>query len=353
MPAMACVKWWAASRPLWGETEISKRSHMAKKDYYEVLGIGRTASAKDVKQAYRRLARKVHPDVNKDPDAERRFKEVQEAYDVLSDPKKREMYDRFGSAAFDGTAGGSGPQAWTWTGGSPFGGAGGGVDLGDILEQMFAGRGGPRGRRGGAGPFGGFEGFGGVAEAVGGRDIEQEVQVSFEQAIHGAKMELDLRRPVGPDGRAGGRQRVTVTIPPGVADGSRIRLRGLGEPAPPGRQAGDLILIPRVGEHPYFSREGDDLTVEVPVTVAEALAGASIEVPTLDGPTTMKLPAGVKSGQRLRLRGKGVPHRRGKGRGDQFVRIRIALPDKADEAVLAAARTISQATGNPREGLWK
>jgi DnaJ-class molecular chaperone len=326
---------------------------MAKRDYYEVLGVSRTASAAQIKQAYRKLARKYHPDVNKDPDAERNFKEVQEAYDVLSDPKKRQMYDQFGAAAFDGTAGGAGPQAWTWTSGpSPFG-RGGGIDLGDILEQMFGGGRGGRGRRGGfgvdvGGPFGGPTA---AAPAVG-RDVVQEVGLSFDQAVRGTKLDLTLQRPMGPAGGAGGSQRFTVTIPPGVAAGSRIRLRGRGEPGPPGAPPGDLILVTRVGAHPYFQRDGDDITVEVPVTPAEALEGARIEVPTIDGPTTMKVPAGVRGGQRLRLRGKGVPHRKGDGRGDQYVRIRIALPTTADDTVRQAAQTLSKAAGNPRDGLW-
>ena len=327
---------------------------MAKRDYYEVLGVGRTASAGEIKRAYRKLARTHHPDVSKDSDAEAKFKEVQEAYDVLSDPKKRQMYDRFGSAAFDGTTGGAGPHAWTWTRScSPFGhGGGGGIDLGDILEQMFGGGAPRRGRRRGAGAADPFAGFAGVAAPPAGRVVVQEVHLSFEQAVHGTKLEVAVHRPVGRAGAAGGRQRFAVTIPAGVSDGGKVRLRGRGEPGPPGAPPGDLILVTRVAKHPFFQRDGDRITLDVPVTIAEALEGARIEVPTVDGPTTLKLPKGVRGGQKLRLRGKGVPHRKGGGRGDQYVRIQIAVPPDGGPDVLEAVKRLSEATGNPREGLW-
>jgi DnaJ-class molecular chaperone len=286
-----------------------------KKDYYSVLGVRRNASAKEVKQAYRRLARRYHPDVNPgDASAEQKFKEISEAYEVLGDPERRQQYDRFGHQAFTG---GFDP---------PFGSGGGfrGFQTGN-LKDFFAGR----------GNF--AEGFGSLFEEffgkgaprshptpTRGQDIEQTVEISFADAIHGTTSEVRVQR------RDGSVEGLRVKIPPGVDTNSRVRLAGKGEAGTAGGAAGDLYIVTRVRPHAYFVRQADDLVCEVPVTLAEAMLGARVEVPTTDGITTMTLPAGTQNGQKFRLRGKGVPRLKGEGRGDQYVTVRVVLPEKLD-----------------------
>jgi curved DNA-binding protein len=274
-------------------------------DYYETLGVPREASAEDIRSAYRKLARTYHPDVNSDPGAEDRFKEIAEAYEVLRDPEKRERYDRLGAnwKAGDDVAGSAGFDGFEGFGNGPgrrdvqfdFGGG----DFSDFFQSIF-------GRRARAGP-GGFDGF-----ATRGADQEATLELSLEEAARGGRRKLSLA-----DGRD-----YTVTIPPGVRDGQLIRLSGEGTAGAGAGPAGDLLLRVRIKPHPRFAREGDDLRVELPVTPSEAALGATVAVPTLDGPAKVKVPAGSSSGRRLRLRGQGIAG------GDLYATVAIKVPDK-------------------------
>ncbi|MGZ4399046.1 MAG: DnaJ C-terminal domain-containing protein [Gaiellaceae bacterium] len=280
------------------------------RDYYEVLGVPRGASSDEIRSAYRRLARENHPDVNKDPEAEERFKEVAEAYEVLRDPEKRERYDRLGSnwKAGEDVAGASG------FGGFDFGDNGGGfrdvrVDFGGgagDFSDFFDGIFGSRGRAGG------FQGF-----STRGRDREATLELSLEEAVAGGRRRISL------DGRD-----FEVNIPPGARDGQRIRLPGEGSPGAGGGPSGDLFLRIRVKPHPRFHLEEDDLYTELPVTPWEAALGATVPVPTLQGGThRVTVPAGSSSGRRLRLRGQGLPDGRG-GTGDLYAIVEIEVPKK-------------------------
>lgn len=348
---------------------------MAKRDYYEVLGVRRGATEQEIKRAYRKLARKYHPDVNLgDKAAEGRFKEISEAYEVLSDPEKRRRYNQFGHEAFTPGAGARGPEPGGGFGGFDFSrvdlGSGGLGDLGDLLSDFFGQRGHP--------------------EASGpgkGADLHYSLDINFEDAIRGLATEISIQkqsrcticqgsgaRPGSPletcpdcggSGRRGSRgllrlsqacprcqgsgkvsrdacsacggrgltfgaERIAVKIPPGVDNGSKVRLQGRGEPGPNGGPPGDLYIITRVRPHPVLDRKGDNLYVEVPITIAEAALGAKIEVPTIDGMTAMRIPPETSSGQVFRLRGKGVPHLKGGGQGDQFVTVKIVPPKNLD-----------------------
>ncbi len=298
---------------------------MAKRDYYNVLGVPRDASEQQIRSAYRKLARKYHPDVNRDdPKAEEKFKEVQEAYDVLSDKQKRQAYDRFGfggqphqGPSWQGATGGY--QGYS-TRGWPFGGAGGqGIEfdlgnIGDIFE-MFGGA---------ARPGGGRRRTRGPAAAMPGQDIHHDVHISFEESVHGTTRDVLLQSPEG-------QQRLSVKIPPGIADGARIRLRGKGQPSPVGGESGDLYITVHVQPHAWFRREGLDILLDLPLTPAEAALGAKVEVPTLSGKATLTIPPGTSSGARLRLRGLGVKDPKTGQQGDQYVVARIVMPRKLDE----------------------
>jgi molecular chaperone DnaJ len=335
------------------------------KDLYGTLGVPKTASQDEIKKAYRKLARQHHPDANPgDPAAEERFKEVQQAYDVLSEPEKRKQYDRFGSA---NGRGGPGAGFNFSTEGFDISDLG---DLGDIFSGLFGGRGGrgqqQRGQRG--------------------RDLEVEVNLSFEDSLHGVEtkipVELEtvcrecngsgakpgtaptlcpecqgrgvvsqsqglfaLSQPCPrcrgngtviedpcPKCRATGRERrtkrYTVKIPGGVKDGSRIRLRGKGEAGYGGAEAGDLFVITRVQPSKTFTRRGDDLVVDVPVALSQASLGAEIKVPTPDGPVTVKVKPGTLDGTLLRVKGKGAPRLKGSSRGDVLARVKLTVPKK-------------------------
>jgi molecular chaperone DnaJ len=290
-------------------------------DLYKVLGVSKAASDEEIKKAYRKLARKYHPDRNPDDAAaEEKFKEVQGAYDTLSDPEKRRAYDQGGSP-FEGFAG-RGP----FTAGPA--GQGSFVDLGDILSSMFGRSGGPRG-----------------FPQQPGRDLETEVPLSFKQAIDGTQLTV----PVGD-------KRYKVKIPAGVRNGARIRIAGKGEASPEGGPPGDLYVVTRVLPSPVFKRLDDaNLEVTVPITIAEALRGATIEVPTLDGTKKIKVPAGTRHGTLQRLRGEGPPRPRGKGRGDIRYRLEIEVPKKLSEEQRKAVDKLAETLNgsDPRADLLR
>jgi len=299
---------------------------MAERDYYKILGVGRDASSDAVKKAYRRLARKYHPDATgNDKGAAERFKQAQEAYEVLSDAGKRASYDQFGQAS-----GGSGGAGGGWSGFGPWQrGAGGGrtqVNIADLFGGMGGGGGGVdeifeqlRGQ--GRSPWSGQRG------SQRGKDIEHAVKLKFEEAIHGTTRQVVTTMRSADGGTR--RERITAKIPAGVADGSRIRLKGKGEVGLRGEN-GDMILKIEVGSHRYFERQGQDIILDVPVTMAEAALGAKIDVPTIWGVTRVTIPAGSGSG-RLRLKGKGVKSAKGNNIGDMYLNLKVTVPSDLDE----------------------
>jgi molecular chaperone DnaJ len=366
-------------------------------DYYETLGVSKKASADEIKRAYRKLARKYHPDRNQgDENAEERFKQVQEAYDTLSDSEKRKQYDAGGAfAGFGGFGGGRGPFA-----GAPGGGAGGfASDVGDIFSSVF----GRSGRPGAA-----------ADQPSRGRDLETEVQLTFEQAVEGTQVSVtvpklatckvcggtgakpgtspitcprcdgrgidsqsqglfsisqpcpqcggagqiieDPCRACGGTGLTEQRKRYRVTIPPGVRDGTRIRLPGKGEDGPRGGPPGDLYVLTRVTPSPVFRQRRDgDLEVVVPITIAEAVQGATIEVPTLKGTKRIRVPAGTRHGSVQRLRGEGLPKPGGKERGDIRYRLEIEVPRDLTPEQQRALDQLAESLNdhNPREELLR
>ncbi|NLX23469.1 MAG: J domain-containing protein [Phycisphaerae bacterium] len=333
---------------------------MPQRDYYEILGVSRTASADEIKRAYRKLAKKYHPDHNPhDKTAETRFKEVQAAYEVLHDPQKRREYDQFGHAGRGAGQPGwrsapSGEHVYTWR-------SGGGPDIPvenlEDLFQVFAGGGGMGGGRGSV-----FEDFfressrgshrrrsrSAPREAEEPRpDIEHPVSLTFDQAIHGTT--LDLR--VTPGG-GGDSQTVSVKIPAGVAHGQRIRVRGQGNRAGPHSSPGDLYIVCQVQPHRYFRRIGNDIYLDLPVTLTEAALGAKIEIPTLDGRTVLTVPPGTASGAKLRLKERGVKPPGKQPRGDLYALIRIVPPRSLtprQRELLEELRTSGE--GSPRADL--
>ena len=300
------------------------------RDYYKVLGVERTASADQIRKAYRRLAHKYHPDVSKEPNAEARFKEMQEAYEVLKDPEKRAAYDQLGSQWKAGEQFRPPPD---WGSGFEFSGDG------RARAGRSRGRGaGPRGF--GAGEDGGLGeqdfseffsslfGGGSPFAAEGrrpGRDHHARIEIDLEEAFRGTTRMLELKRPeLTPDGTLELRNHtVRVTIPPGVTAGQLIRLAGQGEPASGRGSAGDLYLETHIRPHRLFQLDGRDVTLTLPVAPWEAALGASVTVPTLGGPVEVQIPPGSQSGQKLRLRGRGLP---GRPAGDQFVQLKVVLP---------------------------
>jgi molecular chaperone DnaJ len=363
------------------------------RDLYEVLGVSKTASADEIKKAYRKLARKYHPDKNPgDTEAEERFKEVQGAYDVLSDPEKRKQYDQLGPRLFSG-AGAPGGGNFQWSGN-----VGDLGDLSDLLGGLFGRRGGPspRGRR---------------SRGERGADVEVAINVSFEDSLRGltTKIPVELEtscqtcngsgaepgttpticpecrgrgvtaedegffafsrpcprcggngtviekpcRQCGGSGRQRRTKRYTVKIPAGVKDGTQIRLKGKGEAGFGGGPPGDLIVTTRVARSPVFERKGADLVIEVPVTYAEAALGAEVELPTPEGRRiSLKVPAGSHDGKLLRVRGQGAPKLNGGGKGDLLARLRIAVPSKLTKAEREALEALQKAsTRDVRERL--
>ena len=363
-----------------------------KRDYYEVLGVSKGASDDEIKKAYRKLAKKYHPDMNPgDKEAEAKFKEVNEAYSILSDSEKRARYDQFGHAGVDPNYGAGGP-------GGGFGGFDmGDIDLGDIFGSFFGG---------------GFGGFGGSTSSrrsgpQKGESLRASLTISFEEAAFGCEKEINLNRTEECDAchgsgaepgttaetcpdcrgtgvvrvqqRTGGfafsstapcsrcrgtgkiihtpckacggsgsvkkSKRVTVSIPAGIDDGQAISLRGQGNAGKNGGPAGDLIVAVHVKPHPQFHRDGTTVLYEQPVTFYQAVMGAELEIPTIDGKVKYNLPAGTQTGTTFRLRGKGIPELRGRGRGDQYVTVRVQVPTSLNGEQKEALRAFAEAMG--------
>jgi curved DNA-binding protein len=300
-------------------------------DFYQILGVPRNASQDEIQRAYRQLARTYHPDINHDPGAEDRFKEVSEAYDVLSDPQTRRRYDAFGrdfrqvpedvdpetwrrsqaGARAGAGRGGGRTRSSAGTGGFDFN-SGGDIDIDDLLGGIFGGRGGGFGSRRGFGP-------------IPGADQEAEIELTVEEAYHGGRRSITL---TGGDGT---RQSFDVTIPPGVTDGQRIRLAGQGGRGSDGARNGDLYLIVRIAPHPRYRLEGRDLHVELRLAPWEATLGTSVAVDTPGGEVKVKVPGGTSSGRRIRLRGRGLPNPKGKA-GDLYAEARIMVPARLSRA---------------------
>ncbi len=315
-------------------------------DYYETLGVGRNASENEIKKAYRKLARKYHPDVNKGEEAEEKFKRINEAHEVLKDPEKRKLYDQLGP---DFQAGqdfkpppgwedvhfefGNSAQAEAFS----FGGG-----FSDFFEMLFGGR------MGGGSATKARQ----TAWIMRGQDHEAEVEVALEDAFHGATRTLTLQ---GHEVDAQGRVRPTtqnlkVKIPPGVTGGTRIRLAGKGGKGMGGGATGDLYLKIKLEPHPRFRVDGHDLEVELPVAPWEAALGATVEVPIIDGTVKLKIPPGTQSGQKLRLRGKGLPQK-GDDLGDLFVRVKIVVPKDLSPKEKELFSEMAKLSGfNPRQG---
>ena len=308
---------------------------MAKKDYYDILGVSRRATDDEIRKAHRKLALKYHPDRNKgDKSAEERFKEVQEAYDVLSDKQKRQNYDQFGHAGVGaGMGGGEGVDPFEqfrraqgargrggtqWRGGpnvtveefdpSDFGNG----QFSDIFEQLFGGRG---ASRGGAGAAGASRPRGPTSPERGG-DIEYPITLTFAQAARGTTLPLRMQG-------GGQTESIEIKIPAGVKDGSRVRVKGKGQPSPAG-PPGDLFVVVTVSPHPYFRRDGLDILLDLPLSLYEAMLGTKVTVPTLDGPVTLTIPPGTSSHAKLRIKERGVF--RGDEKGDQFVVTKLIVP---------------------------
>lgn len=370
---------------------------MSKRDFYDVLGVSKTASADELKKAYRKLARQYHPDVNKDnPEAAEKFKECSEAYSVLSDEQKRAQYDQFGHAAFENGGAGAGAGGFGGFGG---GFSGGGMD--DIFDMFFGGQGGRGGRRSNNGP-------------QRGADLRMDLEISFEEAAFGLEKEVSLNREeecenchgTGAEpgsevetcpechgrgsvqfaqntmfgqmmserpcsrcsgtgkiikkpcrkcsgkGRVKKNKKLTVKIPAGVDNGSRLRVSGEGEAGLRGGSKGDLYVYLYVRPHKFFERDGTTVICEVPINIVQATLGAEIKVPTLDGQVIMKVPEGTQPGKILRLKGKGIASLRNGGRGDQLVTIKVVVPTKLNDKQKDALRKFADVSGdniNPEE----
>ncbi len=297
------------------------------RDYYKILGVERTATADQIKKAYRRLAHKYHPDVSKELNAEARFKEMQEAYEVLKDPEKRGAYDQLGSRWKEGEQFRPPPD---WGSGFEFsGGRAGRARAGGAGPRGFgAGSDGNLGEQGFSEFFSSLFGGGspfGTESRRGGRDHHARIDIELEEAFRGTTRMLELKRlELKPDGSLELRSHtVRVTIPPGVTEGQLIRLAGQGEPARGQGSAGDLYLEAHIQPHRLFQLDGRDVTLTFPVAPWEAALGATVTVPTLGGAVEMQIPPGSQSGQKLRLRGRGLP---GQPPGDQFVQLKVVLP---------------------------
>ena len=307
------------------------------KDYYKILGVSKDATQDDIKRAYRKLARKYHPDANPDnPSAEEKFKEIGEAYEVLKDPNKRKRYDMLGSNWKQYERAGTG-----WTGGGgrtyTYDFSGGGFNFGDLSSgfsdffEMFFGRGADERFSSFTSQFGGGAGtqtkqrrkstWRTSATYQKGRDLQSNLNVTLREAYFGTRRSLRLQK----DGKT---KTVSLKIPKGIKDGGKIRISGEGDRSPTGGPSGDLYLIVNVANHKFFTRKGDDLYCDIPVTIKEALYGGKIDIPTFDGKVMVKLPARTQTGKTLRLKGKGMPRLKGGGYGNLYAKIKIVLPEK-------------------------
>lgn len=351
-----------------------------KRDYYEVLGVSRTANPEEIKRSFRQLARQYHPDVNKEEGAEEHFKEVNEAYEVLSDPEKRRAYDRFGHAGINGGIG--------------FGDVGGFGGISDIFEEFFAG-------------FGMGRGQARRKRPRRGTDLRYDLQITFEEAVFGCEKETEISRyEICPECNGSGAepgttpvrcsqcngtgevrrvqqsilgsfvnvttcptcqgegetipivcrrcrgnkqvrtaQTITVKIPAGVDDGTQIRLAGQGESGEYGGPRGNLYVILHVAPHPFFRRRGDDILLELGINVAQAALGDKVTIPTLDGEETISIPAGSQTGKVFRLRGRGVPHLRGSGQGDQLIFVHVVTPTNLTDEQKDLFRQLAETLG--------
>jgi DnaJ-class molecular chaperone len=314
---------------------------LSQRDYYDILGVPRSASAEEIRKAYKKLARKYHPDANADTaGAEQKFAEITEANEVLGDTDKRKKYDQFGenwSRVPDGATGGN---PFNGFGGHGFGGGGpGGFSMEDLLGGAF----------GGGSPFGGRGGGPGgrPPRPQKGEDLRTSIQVPFLVGVEGGEHELTVKT-------GGKSDRLSFRIPPGIESGKTIRLAGQGHGSPTGGPPGDVLVTINVARHPYFRRERFNLVIEVPITVTEATLGAKIEVPTLvDGPVILSVPEGTSSGSRLRLRGNGVLNKATETRGDQDVIIKIVVSKDLTEEATELLRKFDEAAPHaPRDGLW-
>ena len=304
---------------------------MEYKDYYKILGVDKRASEREIKQAYRKLARQYHPDVNPDKQAEEKFKSINEAHEVLSDPEKRRKYDQLGSNYFRWQQQGGDPSGFDWSrwAAAQQGGRGARVeydDLGDIFggggfsdffQSIFGGMGAPRGAR--------------RQVSRKGRDYEQIVELTLEEAAHGTQRVF-----------AGDNDRITVRIPPGVKTGSKVRVAGKGGPGIGGGPPGDLYLKIKIAKHPVFERQGDDLHCEVAVDLYTAVLGGEAKVPTLNGQVQLKIPPGTQGGKTFRLKDKGMPHLRNpEKKGNLYAKIRISVPQKLGKKERALFRELA------------
>ncbi len=320
-------------------------------DYYKILGVPRNASQVEIQKAYRELARKYHPDLHpEDKDAKKKFQQIQQAFEVLNDPEKRELYDRYGTAFEAAGAGGPHGQTFYWRS-SPdvefrtrgfedfdfsqfFGdrfGKGGAFSFEDLFEQLRT-AGGTRGKRTTRAPARGV-------------DLESELEVPFSIAITGGRWIFGFRRP------SGDLATISVNIPAGIEDGKKIRLRGQGAPSPTGGPPGDLILTVRVRPHAYFERKGKNLYVKIPITIPEAVNGTKVDVPSPRGTISLKIPPGTSSGQKLRVRGFGVPSEEDSP-GDLIAEVMIVLPERLDPSVKESLKGLEAYYGrDPRADL--
>ena len=309
---------------------------MQYKDYYDTLGVERKASGDDIKRAYRKLARKFHPDVSKEPDAEERFKEVQEAYEVLKDPDKRDAYDRLGSNWRQGEDF-SPPPGWEPRYGHGGEGMGGAADFSQFFDAIFGGAARKTGRQGG------FQ--------MRGQDHNVRIQITLEDSFAGASRSLSL---VTPEVDANGeikqtRKSINVTIPKGVVEGQLIRLAGQGGSGFGGGPAGDLFLEVEFEAHGHFHVDGRDIYLDLPLTPWEAALGAKVKVPTLGGKVELNIPPGSQGGRRLRLQGRGLP---GRPAGDQYAVLQIVVPQATSDEQKAVYRDMARLMPmNPRTAL--